>query len=30
MMEEFGGSRGIVWCIEGLDICKEQQPWWWV
>lgn len=26
---EFGGGRGIVWCIEGLDICKEQQPLWW-
>lgn len=24
-MEEFGGDRGIVWCVEGLDICKEQQ-----
>lgn len=28
VMEEFGSGRGIVWSIEGLDIYKEQQPWW--
>lgn len=28
-MEEFGGGRGSVWCIVGLDVCKAQQLRWW-